>query len=559
MAYDLAAATAKIRADAKKYGIDPEIAVKVARSEGLGGGIYQSNVMKNGMREPSFGPFQLLVGDGQNFPKGMGNDFMAKTGLDPSDPSTVDAQIDFALSHAAQNGWGAWYGAKAAGVGNRQGIPGSPQAYAGDPKPTGAAAAINENFNLGSGGDTEGTGLAYDPAGPKQSRRIGGLGGIGGYDPGPEPDPFESVSSFLKSEQFGDVLGSLGAALIAGDGRVFSQALNQRQERRDARDERQERRRWQEATFGAQQANEDRDYALRKRQADLQAEIAGRKGEGYRTLSADEAARMGLPPGAAYQVGPDNKVDAIGKSGVTINTGDNSSKFQEKTDEAAAKRLGDIVEAGNGASQMLGDVQQLADLGRTIGTGKGAQVLSALGPYADALGFKLDGLDETQAYNSIIARMAPNMRPAGSGASSDFDARQFLTSLPGLGNTQGGNEIITDTFQAIQNNKMDAAEIASRATLPKENGGITWQEAEKQIRQLPNPYERFKAFRSKPNDPPPVGDAPPPPTGAPAPANTGGNWPQGGQVARPRSAAELNALPRGTMFVAPDGTTRRKP
>ncbi|MDT9702960.1 hypothetical protein, partial [Streptomyces sp. P17] len=49
---------------ARMYGIDPSVALKVAKSEGGLGDHIQSNVKKNGRREPSYGPFQLLVGGG---------------------------------------------------------------------------------------------------------------------------------------------------------------------------------------------------------------------------------------------------------------------------------------------------------------------------------------------------------------------------------------------------------------------------------------------------------------------------------------------------------------
>jgi len=111
-----------IRKAAVRRGIDPDIAVRVAKSEGLASGVWQSRVSKNGRRETSYGPFQMLVGDGVHFPKGMGNDFMEKTGLDPSDPSTLQAQIDFALDRATEGGWKPWYGAKKAGVSAWDGI-----------------------------------------------------------------------------------------------------------------------------------------------------------------------------------------------------------------------------------------------------------------------------------------------------------------------------------------------------------------------------------------------------------------------------------------------------
>lgn len=95
---------AYIRAAALKRGIDPDIAVRVARSEGLGGA-YQSLVRRrDGSREESYGPFQLFMGGG------LGNKFQKDTGLDPRDPSTVRQQIDFSLDEAVKSGWGAWHG-----------------------------------------------------------------------------------------------------------------------------------------------------------------------------------------------------------------------------------------------------------------------------------------------------------------------------------------------------------------------------------------------------------------------------------------------------------------
>jgi len=117
-----------IRQAAAKRGIDPEIAVRVARSEGgLNDPVRQSLVKKNGRQEPSYGPYQLLIGGGNSgFPTGMGNDAL-RAGIDPRDPNQWQRGVDFALDGANANGWGAWYGAKAAGIGNRQGIGGKPQ------------------------------------------------------------------------------------------------------------------------------------------------------------------------------------------------------------------------------------------------------------------------------------------------------------------------------------------------------------------------------------------------------------------------------------------------
>jgi hypothetical protein len=113
---DISGTEAYIREAAAKRGIDPEIAVKVARSEGLGPGIWQSNYVKDGKRETSYGPFQLLVGGG------LGDQFQKEYGKSPADPSTVNQQVDFALDQAAKGGWSPWYGAAKVGVGARTGL-----------------------------------------------------------------------------------------------------------------------------------------------------------------------------------------------------------------------------------------------------------------------------------------------------------------------------------------------------------------------------------------------------------------------------------------------------
>lgn len=102
-----------IRAEAIKRGIDPDIAMKVARSEGFD--TFQSSVIRrDGTREPSFGAFQLYTGGG------LGNIFQKQTGLDPADPKNERATIEFALDQAKAGGWSPWHGwrgAPNAGIG----------------------------------------------------------------------------------------------------------------------------------------------------------------------------------------------------------------------------------------------------------------------------------------------------------------------------------------------------------------------------------------------------------------------------------------------------------
>ncbi len=101
-----------IRDSAKRNGVDPDTAVRVARSEGLG------NFLGDGGK--SGGAFQLYTGGG------LGNQFQKQTGLSPLDPANEKATIDFAMQNAAKGGWGPWMGAKKIGVTGMMGINGQP-------------------------------------------------------------------------------------------------------------------------------------------------------------------------------------------------------------------------------------------------------------------------------------------------------------------------------------------------------------------------------------------------------------------------------------------------
>lgn len=168
---------AYIRQSAERNGIDPDVAVRVARSEGgLSDPFRQSDVVKNGKRERSYGPFQLYM-DG-----GLGNKALAR-GIDPR--RDWKAGVDFALENAARSGWGAWYGAAKVGIGNWDGI--RPSRDRGQPSeitPARASASVSDP------GDPwavfrDNTGAASTQL---PSTRGSGGGGSGGGSSGVGPD-----------------------------------------------------------------------------------------------------------------------------------------------------------------------------------------------------------------------------------------------------------------------------------------------------------------------------------------------------------------------------------
>src|SRR5262245_5756614 len=121
-----------IRREAVKRGIDPEIAVRVARSEGLRANTWQSNIITPAGREQSYGPFQL------NRQGGLGEKFERLTGKSVTDPATVLDQVRFSLDEASQGGWGPWHGWKGS-------------KWAGIRTPATATAPVGDVGGLGRG------------------------------------------------------------------------------------------------------------------------------------------------------------------------------------------------------------------------------------------------------------------------------------------------------------------------------------------------------------------------------------------------------------------------
>ena len=179
-----------------------------------------------------------------------------------------------------------------------------------------------------------------------------------------------------------------------------------------------------------------------------------------------------------------------GATNVTTNVDKGENSFATEAGKSQAKRFDELAGEGQKARQMVSDIETLTELGKSIGTGKGAEITAKIGPWAESIGVPIKGLSDIQAFEAITNRVAPSLRVPGSGAQSDFELKNFLKSLPALGNTPEGNAISAATMKGLQENKIRASEIGSKAL----NGEITRPQAEKMLRELPDPMENFRAY-----------------------------------------------------------------
>lgn len=188
---------------------------------------------------------------------------------------------------------------------------------------------------------------------------------------------------------------------------------------------------------------------------------------------ADQAAGL-VPADATFK----------GDGETTIRVGGDTDKFLEKADGMLGERFEGYLAQGAEANVMLGNMQMLADLAPEVFSGATANIMASLGPTAQALGIEIEGLSATELFQSTVDRLAPQMRPAGSGAASDIDVKMFLSSLPKLSRTPAGNKLIADTMAALSAHQIRVAELAHEGII----NPAKRREYEKQIRELPNPY-----------------------------------------------------------------------
>lgn len=257
MAFDRNEVQDYIRRAAASRGIDPTTALRVIKQES-GFNPMATNLSP---KEKSYGLMQL------NTQGGLGVHALQK-GIDIRDPNTWRQQVDFGLDVVKKDGWRQWYGARDVGIGRWDGIGGRPSGGGSD------------TLAGGAGNDTLGTSPAMAEESPKQSRAVGGLGGLGGWNP-PEENPF------------GDILSAIGSALIAGDARVIPEFLEQRREGRERRADRDWQRQWMMETFGLQRQDRAEDIARDDRRFGIQGErYAAEQAESRRRFEIEQTNRL---------------------------------------------------------------------------------------------------------------------------------------------------------------------------------------------------------------------------------------------------------------------------
>jgi hypothetical protein len=210
------------------------------------------------------------------------------------------------------------------------------------------------------------------------------------------------------------------------------------------------------------------------------------------------------------------------------------SASRAKQDEKYGTELGEmraeITRAGFLAPAQLTKLSRMEQLLQGVEGGRLAPAGLEIASAAQSLGIKLDPkLGNKEAAQALAVEMALGMRQPGTGAFTDKDFENFMSTVPGLAKTAEGRAQITATLRAKANRDLELSRMAREYV--KQKGALD-----------DGFFDQAAQFMSE--NPVVVGRG-----GA---ANVGG-------AARVNSDAEYNALPSGSTFVGPDGKTRRKP
>jgi hypothetical protein len=169
--------------------------------------------------------------------------------------------------------------------------------------------------------------------------------------------------------------------------------------------------------------------------------------------------------------------------------GQGNKKFEDEAAKAQVKRYEGAVEAGDKAVQGTADMQQLRALADRVGDPSVSNTVKrVLGPYGRALGIPIEGMGDIEAFTAIMTRLAPQMRPPGSGATSDFEFKKYLESLPQLAQTRDGRKLIMDQFEAFSAHARARQDIAAKVL----NGDIERRAGDRMMQSLPDPLTLWK-------------------------------------------------------------------
>jgi hypothetical protein len=180
--------------------------------------------------------------------------------------------------------------------------------------------------------------------------------------------------------------------------------------------------------------------------------------ENFRLLTPEENVERGLPETERFQMGPNGEIKPV-KTGplVQIDSGEKVGFLATK--ELDIPRAKEFSASAASARQVAKDTRVIADLLR----GKsGGAVIKLSTEVAKNLGFSTETVTANDLANSLATKAAVQIRPAGSGSTSDIEFKSFVASIPSLSNSEGGRELMAKYAEAFAKRSARLADHARK-------------------------------------------------------------------------------------------------
>ena len=196
--------------------------------------------------------------------------------------------------------------------------------------------------------------------------------------------------------------------------------------------------------------------------------------EQYRPMTEQERTSFGIPQGVPSRMNiRTGKPETMGSGGININTAPDTPAFSDQMRQRTMEGFIPTRESLNEqrmAITTFGKVEQMANSLNAQDMSGAEKVLRSMLPdlsisLADPNGF-------LAVADSLRTQVAPQMRVAGSGSTSDIEFKAYLGSLPSLLQSVEGRQVLVESFRPAEERAKQKIELARKFAI----GQITFQE-----------------------------------------------------------------------------------
>jgi hypothetical protein len=176
---------------------------------------------------------------------------------------------------------------------------------------------------------------------------------------------------------------------------------------------------------------------------------------GFAIIPDAERTSLGLPAGVYQRNLSTQKIEPVSKELVKIDMGQQRETLALK--ELDIPRAQEFSASAASARSLARDSRIIANLLKGKG---GGTVIKLTSDLAKTFGIESDTVTANDLANSLAIRGATQLRPPGSGSTSDTEFKAFVSAFPSLANSENGRELMAKYADAFS---IRSAKIADHA------------------------------------------------------------------------------------------------